>query len=283
MKELASLLVGTLLLLGCQNESKLDGSSSGLEARVKKLEEQNAKYAEALDFLQKVHNQQKQQAQAQQESEPDPNAMFAVDITNNVKHGFVEGPATAPVTIIAAEDFACPYCERVSGTLDELVKEYNGKVRVVFKNLVVHPQVTNAHLAGCAAAKQGKFQQFKTTWWEKGFKARKMDDANIEAIAKEIGLDIGKFKADKDGAECKQVVEADATELQKFRVSSTPTLFVNGTHVGGALPKETFKQMIDDKLKTAEGKPDYYNAVVMATGSKQFRSKKQAAGAASAN
>jgi protein-disulfide isomerase len=204
--------------------------------------------------------------------------MFAVDISNNIKNGFVEGPASAPVTIVAAEDFACPYCERVSGTLDELVKEYDGKVRVVFKNMVVHPQVTNAHYAGCAAAKQGKFQQWKTTWWEKAFKARKMDEANIDAIAKEIGLDMGKFKADKDSAECKQIVEADLNELQKFRVNSTPTLFVNGTHVGGALPKENFKQMIDEKLKTAEGKSDYYDAVVMATGVKQFRSKKDAAG-----
>jgi predicted DsbA family dithiol-disulfide isomerase len=144
--------------------------------------------------------------------------------------------------------------------------------------MVVHPQVTNAHYAGCAAAKQGKFQQWKTTWWEKGFKARKMDDANIEAIAKGIGLDMGKFKADKDSAECKQIVEADVNELQKFRVNSTPTLFVNGTHVGGALPKENFKQMIDEKLKTAEGKSDYYDAVVMATGTKEFRSKKDASG-----
>jgi protein-disulfide isomerase len=279
MKTFASVLVATALLAGCQNDSKLDGSSSGLEARVKKLEEQNAKYAEALDFLQKVYSQQKQQQQAQEDSEPDPSAMFAVDITNNEKNGFVEGPASAPVTIVAAEDFACPYCERVSGTLDELVKEYDGKVRVVFKNMVVHPQVANAHYAGCAAAKQGKFQQWKTTWWEKAFKARKMDDANIDTIAKEIGLDMTKFKADKDSAECKQIVEADANELQKFRVNSTPTLFVNGTHVGGALPKENFKQMIDEKLKTADGKPDYYNAVVMATGTKQFRSKKDAAGA----
>ena len=143
----------------------------------------------------------------------------------------------------------------------------------MFKNLVVHPQVMNAHIAGCAAGKQGKFQQFKSVFWEKGFKARKMDDANIEAIAKEIGLDMGKFKADKDSAECKQVVEADAAELQKFRVNSTPTLFVNGTHVGGALPKESFKQMIDENLKTADGKADYYDKVIMATGEKQFRSK----------
>ena len=154
------------------------------------------------------------------------------------------------------------------------MKEYDGKVRVVFKNMVVHPQVTNAHLAGCAAGKQGKFQQFKNTWWEKAYKTRKMDDANIEAIAKEIGLDMGKFKADKDGEECKQMLASDQAELQKFHVNSTPTFFVNGTHVGGALPKENFKQMIDEKLKTSDGQADYYDKVIMATGLKQFKSAK---------
>jgi outer membrane murein-binding lipoprotein Lpp len=107
MKSLASVLVASALLAGCQNDSMLDGSSAGLEARVKKLEEQNAKYAEALDFLQKVYNQQKQQEQAQKREEPDPNAVFAVDIAPNIKGGLVEGPATgAPVTIVEAWDFA---------------------------------------------------------------------------------------------------------------------------------------------------------------------------------
>lgn len=131
----------------------------------------------------------------------------------------------------------------------------------------------NAHLAGCAAGRQKKFQQFKNTWWEKGFKARKMDDANIEAIAKEIGLDMARFKADKDSEYCKNLVQGDMAELQKFHVNSTPTFFINGTHVGGALPKESFKQMIDEKLKTADGQTDYYEKVIMATGEKQFRSK----------
>ena len=157
--------------------------------------------------------------------------------------------------------------------LEELVKEYDGKLRVVFKNLVVHPQVMNAHLAGCAAGKQGKFQKFKAVFWEKGFKARKMDDANIDEIAKEVGLDMGKFKADKDSDGCKQLVQGDMAELQKFKVNSTPTFFVNGTHVGGALPKENFKQMVDEKLKQAEGQKDYYEKVIMQTGEKQFKSK----------
>ena len=152
------------------------------------------------------------------------------------------------------------------------MKEYDGKVRVVFKNMVVHPQIMNAHLAGCAAGKQGKFQKFKSIYWEKGYKGRKMDDASIESFAKEAGLDMAKYKADIAG-DCKTFVQNDVNELQKFHVNSTPTFFVNGTHVGGALPKESFKQMIDEKLKTADGQADYYDKVIMATGSKEFKSK----------
>ena len=104
MKSLACVLFAAALVAGCQGESK---SSGDLEARVKKLEETQAKYAEALAFLQKVYDQQKQAQQQQQREEPDPNAVFAVDITPNIKGGLVEGPATgAPVTIVEAWDFA---------------------------------------------------------------------------------------------------------------------------------------------------------------------------------
>ncbi len=107
MKAFTTILFAAALVAGCQNESKLDGSSGNLEARVKKLEETNAKYAEALDFLQKVYGQQKQQQEAREASEPDPNAMFAVDIKPNIEAGLVEGPATgAQVTIVEAWDFA---------------------------------------------------------------------------------------------------------------------------------------------------------------------------------
>ena len=105
--KLSAVLLSLSVVAACQNESKLGGGSSDLEARVKKLEEQNAKYAEALDFLQKVYNQQKQQQQQQAREEPDPKAVFAVDVSQNIAGGLVEGPATgAPVTIVEAWDFA---------------------------------------------------------------------------------------------------------------------------------------------------------------------------------
>jgi hypothetical protein len=108
MKLVSTFLLAAAVLAGCQNDSKLDGGGGGaLEARVKKLEESNAKYAEALDFLQKVYAQQKQQQAQQEASEPDPNAMFAVNIQENIQGGLVEGPATgANVTIVEAWDFA---------------------------------------------------------------------------------------------------------------------------------------------------------------------------------
>jgi outer membrane murein-binding lipoprotein Lpp len=110
MKMFSAFLLTAAVLAGCQNDSKLDGGGGGggnLEARVKKLEESNAKYAEALDFLQKVYAQQKQQQAQQEQSEPDPNAMFAVEIASSIQGGLVEGPATgANVTIVEAWDFA---------------------------------------------------------------------------------------------------------------------------------------------------------------------------------
>ena len=81
-----------------------------------------------------------------------------------------------------------------------------------------------------------------------------------------------------DGAECKARVEADMAELPKFHVNSTPSLLHQRQPRRLArIPKEAFKQMIDEKLKVAEasGVPcgDYYEKEVMGKGEKQFRSK----------
>jgi len=295
MKTLSTVFLACSLVtaLGCQNDSKLDkggttASTGGgdLEARVKKLEADQAKHAEALDFLAKVYAQQKTQSDQQEREEPAPDAVFAVDIAPDLAAGQVEGPANAPVTIVEAFDFACPYCRQVSTTLESLVKSYNGKVRVVFKNMVVHPQIaTTAHLASCAAAKQGKYPIFKNALWDKGFDpysaARdpsKLGEENILAIAKGVGLDVDKLKTDMKSDECKKLLDVDMAELAKFHVNSTPTLFVNGTHVGGALPEAQFKAMIDDKLKAVEASgvapADYYEKEVLGKGEKQFRSKK---------
>jgi protein-disulfide isomerase len=164
------------------------------------------------------------------------------------------------------------------------VKEYDGKVRVVFKNMVVHPQVvTDAHRAGCAAAKQGKFVAYKNAFWDKAFgpyaAARdpsKLGVENIMALSKDVGIDTARLKADMESAECKQLIDSDMAELAKFHVNSTPAFFINGKPINGALPKDAFKKVIDERLKVAEASGagnGYYEKEVMGKGEKQFKSK----------
>ena len=122
---LISCLISSLALLGCETSSRLDKTvqnkaadkppeaapaksdhSGSVEDRLARLEDAYAKSAEAIDWLGKVYEQQKQQQKQQAREEADPDAVFAVDISPNVKLGLVEGPAGAPITIVEAWDFA---------------------------------------------------------------------------------------------------------------------------------------------------------------------------------
>lgn len=174
---------------------------------------------------------------------------------------------------------------RASSVLKELLTEYQGKIRVVLKHMVVHPQtVATAHKVSCAAAKQGKFAEFSAAFWEKGFgpymksqgqDSSAMSESNTWEIAKAVGVDVDKAKGDL--ADCEKVVANDEAELKKWGVSGTPAFFINGEFVGGGIPKEAFKEIIDRKLKTfsESGVPaeQYYDKVILGTGDKTLRTK----------
>jgi protein-disulfide isomerase len=264
---------------------KIDRTGS-VEQQLARLQDAYDRSAEVLDVLNKQWAQQKAQQAAQERDQPAPDAMFAVNVADDIKAGQVDGPATAPVTIIKVFDFACPYCQRVSSTMEELVKEYGGKVRVVYANMVVHPVAKPAHLASCAAAKQGKYMQFKDAFWDKGFgpysasqgrDPASLGEDNIMTIAKDVGLDPAKLKTDMASPECSQRLDKDMQEMTKFHVSATPSFFINGKFIDGARGKDEFKALIDEQLKKVEQSgvsgADYYNKVVLAKGEKQFRSK----------
>ena len=270
---------------GDSSGGKIDRSGS-VEQQLARLQDAYDRNAEAIDFLSRVYTQQKAQAAAREDDALADDGMFAVDVSEDIQAGQVDGPADAPVTIIKAFDFACPYCQRMAPVLTELVAQYHGKIRVVYTNLLIHPPAKPAHLASCAAAKQGKYKQFKDAFWDKGFgpyaasagkDAGSLAEDNILAIAKGVGLDITKLKTDMASAECAARLEHDMAELIKFHVDSTPTFFINGRPISGAIPKADFEQIIDEQLKIVEasGVPgaDYYQKVVLGKGEKAFRAK----------
>src|SRR5688572_30802346 len=153
--------------------------------------------------------------------------------------------------------------------------------------MVVHPQqVAVAHLAAGAAAKQGKVKELYKAFWGQGFEPyasqrgpSHLGEDNVYKIARGVGLDVDRLQADMPA--CQQFVLADEAELRKFRVNGTPAFFINGEFIGGGIPKDVFKQYIDEKLAIAErsGVPGavYYEKEIRGKGEKSVERPKRGA------
>ncbi len=210
--------------------------------------------------------------------EPDPSATYSVPVDGNP----FRGAPNALVTVVEAFDFACPYCYKVGPTMEQLLKDYDGKVRVVYKMFIVHPQTaTLPAFAVCAADQQGKYKEMEHAMWERGFNKGAFSQELVDAVVKELKLDAAKFKADMDGDKCKQVIAGDMETMRKLGVNGTPAFFVNGRFLGGAMPVEAFKRVIDEELKKAEEKvaagtkpEDYYAKFIVEAGVKELEAPK---------
>jgi protein-disulfide isomerase len=162
--------------------------------------------------------------------------------------GPTRGPANAPVTIVEFSDFQCPYCGREYPVIERLMKEYDGKVRLVFRHypLDFHPFAEKAAEAGACAQDQGKFWELHDKMFSNQAKLA-VDD--LKGYAKSVGLDAAKFDKCLDSGEKKQLVEDDLKAGSAAGVSGTPAFFINGLFVNGAQPYEQIKQTVDRELK----------------------------------
>lgn len=159
-----------------------------------------------------------------------------------------KGPATAPVTIAAFSEFECPFCSRVEPTLKQLEHAYKDKIRIAWKHLPLtgtHAHAMDAAVAAEAARRQGKFWEYH----DKLFANQKeLELSDLRRYAREIGLDAATFDKDCQDPSLKEKVLADMAEATSLSVHSTPTFFINGRLVKGAMPFETFAAIIDEEL-----------------------------------
>jgi protein-disulfide isomerase len=173
----------------------------------------------------------------------------------DLSHRPSRGPADAKVTIVEFSDFQCPFCSRGYQILEEQVMpEYEGKVRLFFKHLPlksIHPWAEGAALASECAADQSPDAFWKI--YHAIFKAqRELNNDNLKAklteFAKAAGLDEGKFVQCYDTKATLPRIEKDLAEAAAVGANSTPTFFINGRRLEGAQPLENFKAIIDEEL-----------------------------------
>ena len=158
-----------------------------------------------------------------------------------------KGPASAPVTIIEYSDFQCPFCARVNPTLDQVLKVYGDKVRIVLKDFPLpnHPEAPKAAEAAHCAGEQGKYWELHDRMFAN---QQALQVPMIKQYATQLGIDMNAFSQCLDSGKHSARVAENLKSGEALGVGSTPTLYVNGRPVVGAQPFETFKMVIDEEL-----------------------------------
>jgi protein-disulfide isomerase len=175
---------------------------------------------------------------------PDVDRVYEIDVAGSP----TKGPAGAQVTVVEFSDFQCPFCGRVTPTLDQVQETYGDDVRIVFKHLPlrIHPNAPKAHAAAEAAKGQGKFWEMHDLIFAN---QRELTEEKFIGYAQQLGLDVERFKKDLASSEVAKRVEADVAEAARLGVTGTPGFFINGKFFSGAKPFSEFKRMIDAELK----------------------------------
>ncbi len=159
------------------------------------------------------------------------------------------GSNNAKVTIVEFSDFQCPACAGAVPILKKIKKAYPKDVKVVYKNypLSFHKQAKTAGIAAMCL-----FEQKKDKFWEFHSELfanqRKLSVPDLKGYGKKYGVDQAKYEKCIDDRKFEKYVEQDINDGKNIGVFSTPTFFVNGKIVTGALPFEQFKEIIDEEL-----------------------------------
>jgi protein-disulfide isomerase len=158
------------------------------------------------------------------------------------------GGDSAKVTIVEFSDFECPYCSRLEPTLAQLLKRYGRDLRLVWKDfpLPQHRDAFAAAVAGRAAAAQGKFWPLHDRMFAN---QRALDKEALIKSGRELGIDLAKAFDDQQLA---AAVRRDLDDARRFAVGGTPSLYVNGRPLHGALTVDGMAPLIDEELANAE-------------------------------
>jgi protein-disulfide isomerase len=193
--------------------------------------------------------------------DPFVEVMKKIDVSNRP----TRGDAKARVVAVNYDDFECPFCSRMHQTLfPQLLKEYGDRVTFIYKDFPlaeIHPWATHAAVnANCLAA------QNNDAYWDFAdyihanqgeVNSEKSHDAQFAALdriattqGQKHSLDGPKLqaciKAQQDDA-----VKASVHEGEGLGIEATPTMFVNGEKVDGALPVGELRAVLDRALVQA--------------------------------
>jgi FKBP-type peptidyl-prolyl cis-trans isomerase len=163
------------------------------------------------------------------------------------------GAANAKVVIQEFSDFQCPFCNRVEPTIDELLKAYPGKVKVVWRNLPL-PMHADAELAAQAAREvfiqkgNDGFSKMRELLFKHQQDKDGLKRPALEGYAATLGVDMKKFGKALDDGTHQAAVDADAKAARDGGLSGTPAFTIGPYFLSGAQPLAKFKKLVERVL-----------------------------------
>ncbi|MBI4127749.1 MAG: thioredoxin domain-containing protein [Parcubacteria group bacterium] len=165
----------------------------------------------------------------------------------------IRGDPNAKVTVIEYSDLECPFCKQFHPTMQQLVAEYDGKVRWVYRHWPItsrHPKATKEAEASECAAEQGKFWEYIDRVFEITPANNGLDLEQLPVIAQEVGLDVASFEACLESGKYQERIQNDADEAIRIGGTGTPFSVIvdaegKATPFSGAQPYENLKTVID--------------------------------------
>lgn len=222
------------------NKDRFKGTEETLRERVRDFLKQRKLEARRRDYLESLR------AAAEVAIHLPPPEIYRAEV--DVAGAPARGAENAPVTLVKFEDFHCPYCDRVQATLAQLQSRYGDKLKIVHRDFPIdtlHPLARKAHEATRCAGAQGQFWAYHDLLY-----ADKPATTVEELIAdaENLGLDVKAFEECLNSGTYAAGVEEDIKQGTRLGLTGTPSFFVNGRLLSGALPLQEFVEVIEEEL-----------------------------------
>jgi protein-disulfide isomerase len=162
-----------------------------------------------------------------------------------VKNTPIIGNKEAKFTIIKFMDYNCGYCKVAHGIVNEVLKEYEGKVNLAVKELPILGPVSNDAAKLALAVYLMDAKAFEVLH-EKLMAERKLDKEVLARLTKDLKVDQKELAAKINSKEVQDLIEANRKIASGLNLNGTPAFIVGKKFIGGLVSKEEFKKMIDE-------------------------------------
>ncbi|OGH38221.1 MAG: hypothetical protein A2905_04250 [Candidatus Levybacteria bacterium RIFCSPLOWO2_01_FULL_36_10] len=174
----------------------------------------------------------------------------SVEVSQN---DWIRGDKNAKVTLIEFSDFECPACKAYTPYTEQLINDYKGKVRLVYKEFPltsIHKNALPAAKAAEAAGAQNKFWQMHDLLFDKQDEwAGVLPPIELfKKYAASLSLDLDKFQKDMNSSQVSEKIIRDMNEGNKIGLTGTPTFVLEGKMIQLPGNYEELKQIVEQEV-----------------------------------